>query len=84
VPAALIGGTGTGLALAALLAVRASSLLHGRRTRGWVSKHVRVQTGRSVSLSTGVERRPGHSSVSVRLDPHLDHRGNHQYEEVSR
>jgi hypothetical protein len=83
-PVALIGGSGAGAALMALLAVRASSLLHGRRTRGWVSKHLRVEAGRSASLSAGVERRPGQASVSVGLESHPGHPADHRYEEVPR
>lgn len=83
-PVALIGGSGAGAALMALLAVRASSLLHGRRTRGWVSKHLRVEAGRFASLSAGVERRPGQASVSVGLESHPGHPADHRYEEVPR
>jgi len=83
-PVALIGGTGAGLALAALLLLRALSTVHGMRGRGWVSKHLRVVAGSAGRLSAGVERRPGATSVSVGLEPHLDHLGNQQYEEVAR
>jgi hypothetical protein len=83
-PVALIGGTGAGLALVALLLVRALSMVHGRRSRGWVNKHLRVVTGWAGPLSADVERRPGATSVSVGLEPHLDHLGNQQYEEVPR
>ena len=83
-PVALIGGTGAGLALVALLLVRALSMVHGRRSRGWVNKHLRVVAGWAGPLSADVERRPGATSVSVGLEPHLDHLGNQQYEEVPR
>jgi hypothetical protein len=83
-PVALIGGTGAGLALAALLLVRALSMVHGRRSRGWVHKHLRVVAGWAGPLSAEVERRPGATPVSVGLEPHLDHLGNQQYEEVAR
>ena len=81
-PVALIGGTGAGLALVAL--VRALSVGHGRRGRGWVNKHLRVVAGWAGPLSADVERRPGAMSVSVGLEPHLDRVGNQQYEEVAR
>ena len=83
-PVALIGGTGAGLALVALLLVRALSMVHGRRSRGWVNKHLRVVAEGAGSLSADVERRPGATSVSVGLESHLDHLGNQQYEEVAR
>jgi len=81
-PVALIGGTGAGLAVVAL--VRALSVGHGRRGRGWVNKHLRVVAGWAGPLSADVERRPGATSVSVGLEPHLDRVGNQQYEEVAR
>ena len=83
-PAALIGGTGAGLALAALLLLRTLSTAHRTRGRGWVSKHLRVVAGSAAPLSAAVERRPGAMSVSVGLEPHLDQLGNQQYEEVAR
>jgi hypothetical protein len=83
-PVALIGGTGAGLALVALFLVRALSMVHGRRGRGWVNKHLRVVAGLAGPPSADVERRPGATSVSVGLEPHLDHLGNQQYEEVAR
>lgn len=83
-PVALIGGTSAGLACAALLLARALSTVHGRRGRGWVRKHLRVVAGRAGPLSAAVERRPGATSVSVGLEPHLDHLGNQQYEEATR
>lgn len=83
-PIALIGGSGAGLALAALLLARALSMVHGRRGRGWVSKHLRVVAGWAGPRSADVERRPGAKSVSVGLEPHLDHLGNQQYEEAAR
>jgi hypothetical protein len=82
-PVALIGGTGAGLALAALLLVRALSMVHGKRGQGWVSKHLRVVAGSAGPRSAGVEHRPGAVSVSVGLEPHLDHLGNQQYQEVA-
>ena len=72
-----------GLALVALLLARALTMVHPRG-RGWVNKHVRVVAGRARPPSADVERRPGATSVSVGLEPHLDHRGNQQYEEVAR
>jgi large repetitive protein len=84
VPVALAGGTGAGLALAALLVVRALSMVHGKRGRGWVSKHLRVVAEAAGPLSAGAEHRPGAVSVSVGLEPHFDHLGNQQYEEVAR
>jgi hypothetical protein len=84
VPVALIGGTGAGLALVALLLVRALSMVHGTRGRGWVNRHLRVVAGWAGPLSADVERRPGAPSVSVGLEPHLDHLGNQHYEEVAR
>jgi len=81
---ALIGGIGAGLALLALLLVRTLSMVHGRRSRGWVHKHLRVVAGRAGPLSADVERRPGATPVSVGLEPHLDHLGNQQYEEAPR
>jgi hypothetical protein len=81
---ALTGGAGTGVALAALLLVRTLSAVHRTRGRGWVGKHLRVVAGSAGPLSAGVERRPGAASVSVGLEPHLDHLGNQQYEEVAR
>jgi hypothetical protein len=83
-PVALIGGTSAGVALVALLLARALSMVHGRRGRGWVSKHLRVVAGRAGPVSADVERRPGATSVSVGLEPHLDHLGNQQYEEATR
>jgi hypothetical protein len=83
-PVALIGGTGAGLALVALLLVRALSMVHRPRGRGWVNKHLRVVAGWAGPLSADVERRPGAPSVSVGLEPHLDHLGNQHYEEVAR
>ena len=80
-PAALIGGTGAGLALVGLLLVRALSTVHGRRSRGWVNRHLRVVARWAGPLSADVERRPGATSVSVGLEPHLDHLGNQRYEE---
>jgi large repetitive protein len=82
-PVALVGGTGAGLALAALLLVRALSMVHGKRGRGWVNKHLRVVAGSAGPLSADVEHRPGAVSVSVGLEPHLDHLGHQQYEEVT-
>lgn len=83
-PVALIGGTGAGLALVALLLARALSMVHGRRSRGWVNKHLRVVAGWAGPLSADVERRPGATSVSVGFEPHLDYLGIQQYEEVAR
>jgi hypothetical protein len=83
-PVALIGGTGSGLALVALLLVRTLSMVHGRRSRGWVNKHLRAVAGWAGPLSADVERQPGATSVSVGLEPHLDHLGNQQYEEAAR
>jgi hypothetical protein len=82
-PVALVGGTGAGLALAALFLVRALSMVHGKRGRGWVNKHLRVVGGSAGPLSADVEHRPGAVSVSVGLEPHLDHLGHQQYEEVT-
>jgi hypothetical protein len=82
-PVALIGGTGAGLALVALLLLRALSMVHGRRSRGWVNKHLRVVARWAGPLSADVERRPGATSVSVGLEPHFDHLGNQQFEEVA-
>jgi hypothetical protein len=82
-PVALVGGTGAGLALAALFLVRALSMVHGKRGRGWVNKHLRVVAGSAGPLSADVEHRPGAVSVSVGLEPHLDHLGHQQYEEVT-
>jgi hypothetical protein len=71
--------------LAALLLARALSLVHGRRGRGWVNKHLRVTADWAAPLAADVERRPGATSISVGLEPHLDHRGNQQqYEEAAR
>jgi hypothetical protein len=85
VPVALVGSTGAGLVLAALLLARALSLVHGRRGRGWVNKHLRVTADWAAPLAADVERRPGATSISVGLEPHLDHRGNQQqYEEAAR
>lgn len=84
VPVALAGGTGAGLALATLFLVRALSVVHGKRGRGWVSKHLRVVAEAAGPLSAGVEDRPGAVSVSVGLEPHFDHLGHQQYEEVAR
>jgi large repetitive protein len=83
-PVALAGGTGAGLALAALLLVRALSMVHVKRGRGWVSRHLRVVAEAAGPLSAGVEHRPGAVSVSVGLEPHFDHLGHQQYEEVAR
>ena len=83
-PVALFGGIGAGLALVALLLVRALSMVHGTRGRGWVNKHLRVVAGWAGPLSADVARRPGATSVSVGLEPHLDNLGNQQYEEVAR
>jgi hypothetical protein len=83
VPVALTGGAGTGLALGALLLVRALPF-HRMRGRGWVSKHLRVVAGMAGPLPASVERRPGAMSVSVGLEPHLNHLENQQYEEVAR
>jgi hypothetical protein len=80
VPVALVGDTGAGLVVVALLLVRALSMLHGRRSRGWVDKHLRVTAGWAGPPSAEVERRPGATSVSVGLEPHLDHLGNQQYQ----
>jgi large repetitive protein len=82
-PVALVGGTGAGLALAALFLVRALSMVHGKRGRGWVNKHLRVVAGSAGPLSADVEHRPGAVSVSVGLEPHFDHLGHQQYEEVT-
>jgi hypothetical protein len=84
VPVALTGGAGAGLALGALFLVRALSTVHRTRGRGWVSKHLRVVAGSPGPLSASVERRPGAMSVSVGLEPHLNHLENQQYEEVAR
>jgi len=82
-PVALVGGTGAGLALAALLLVRALSMVHVKRCRGWVNKHLRVVAGSAGPLSADVEHRPGAVSVSVGLEPHFDHLGHQHYEEVT-
>ena len=82
-PVALVGGTGAGLALAALFLVRALSMARGKRGRGWVNKHLRVVAGSAGPLSADVEHRPGAVSVSVGLEPHFDHPGHQQYEEVT-
>ena len=82
-PVALVSGTGAGLALAALFLVRALSMVHGKRGRGWVNKHLRVVAGSAGPLSADVEHRPGAVSVSVGLEPHFDHLGHQQYEEVT-
>lgn len=82
-PVALVGGTGAGLALAALFLVRVLSVVHGKRGRGWVNKHLRVVAGSAGPLSADVEHRPGAVSVSVGLEPHFDHVGHQQYEEVT-
>ena len=82
-PVALVGGTGAGLALAALFLVRALSMVHGKRGRGWVNKHLTVVAGSAGPLSADVEHRPGAVSVSVGLEPHFDHLGHQQYEEVT-
>jgi hypothetical protein len=85
-PIALVGSISAGGAVVlALLLVRALSVLQGRRGRGWVSKHLRVTAGRAEAWSASVEPRPGATSVSVGLQPHLDHFGDQQqYEEVPR
>jgi hypothetical protein len=80
---ALVGGTSAGLALAALFVVRALSMVHGKPGRGWVNKHLRVVAGSAGPPSADVEHRPGAVSVSVGLEPHLDHHGHQQYEEVT-
>jgi hypothetical protein len=82
-PVALVGGSGAGLALAALLLVRALSMVHGTRGRGWVNKHLRVVADSAGPLSADVEHRPGAVSVSVGLEPHFDHLGHQQYEEMT-
>jgi len=82
-PVALVGGTGAGLALAALLLARVMSMVHGKRGRGWVNKHLRVVAGSAGPPSTDVQPRPGTMSISVGLEPHFDHLGNQQYEEVT-
>ena len=69
--------------LAALFLVRALSMGHVKRGRGWVNKHLRVVAGSTGPLSADVEHRPGAMSVSVGLEPHLDHLGHQQYEEVT-
>jgi len=83
-PVALVGGTSAGLALVALLLVRALSMVHGRRGRGWVNKHLRVAAGWGRPLSARVERRRGAMSVSVGLQPHFDGLRNTQNEEAAR
>lgn len=83
-PVALVGGTSAGLALVALLLVRALSMVHGRRGRGWVNKHLRVAAGWASPLSARVERRRGATSVSVGLEPHFDGLRNSQNEEAAR
>jgi hypothetical protein len=83
-PVALVGGGGAGLALVALLLVRALSMVHGRRGRGWVNKHLRVAAGWGRPLSARVERRRGAMSVSVGLQPHFDGLRNTQNEEAAR
>jgi hypothetical protein len=84
-PVALVGGTGAGLAIAALFLVRVLSMVHWKRGRWWVNRHLRVVAGSAGPLSADVERRPGAVSVSVSvgLEPHLDHLGHQQYEEVT-
>jgi hypothetical protein len=69
--------------LVALLLVRALSMVHGGRGRGWVNKHLRVVAGLAGPLPADVERRPGATSVAVGFEPHLDRLGNQQYEEVA-
>jgi hypothetical protein len=81
---ALAGSTGAGLALATLFLVRALSMVHGKRGKGWVSKHLQVVAEAAGPLSAGVEHRPGAVSVSVGLEPHFDDLGHQQYEEVAR
>jgi hypothetical protein len=84
-PVALVGSSSAGLAVVALLLVRALSVVHGRRGRSWVNKHLRVTAGRAEAWSASVERRPGAASISVGLQPHPGHFGDQQqYEEAVR
>ncbi len=82
-PAALAGGAGAGLALASLLLARALPMIRGKRGRGWINKHFRVVAGSAGPQPASVEHRPGAVSVSMGLEPHLDHLGHQQYEEVT-
>jgi hypothetical protein len=84
IPITLAGGTGAGLAFASLFLVRALSVVHGKRGRAWVGKHLRVVAEAAGPLSADAEDRPGTASVSVGLEPHLDQLGNQRCEEVAR
>jgi len=83
IPVTLAGGTGAGLALAALFLVRALSIIHGKRGRAWVGKHLRAVAEAAGPLSADAEDQPGAASVSVGLEPHFDDLGNQHYEEVA-
>lgn len=81
-PAALIGGTSAGAVLIALAVVRASSLVHRRRGRAWVSKHMRAVAGQNGSVPADVQERPGAASISVGIQPHPDPIGHQQDQEA--
>jgi hypothetical protein len=84
IPVTLAGGTGVGVAFAALFLARVLSMVHGKRGRAWVGKHLRVVSEAAGPLSANAEDRPGTASVSVGLEPHFDHLVNQHYEEVTR
>jgi hypothetical protein len=80
VPVALIGGSGGGLLVAALLAFGLYSMHAAKRQRGaaWAHEHLRAAAGTPGPPSATVLRHPGAMSMSLGLQPHADQLGNQE------
>jgi hypothetical protein len=79
-PVALIGGTGGGLLVAAILAIGLHSMHAAKRRRGaaWAHEHLRVKAGAPGPPSATVQNRPGAMSMSLGLQPHADQLGSQE------
>src|SRR6266487_1461182 len=86
-PIALVSGVGGGLIVAILLLLWARVSHTGKRHRDvrWVKEHLRAVAESSLGPpSAAIRPRPGAKSVSLGLEPHADHFGNHKIKEVAR